>query len=115
MLVRRLDKNGDYQLGHGSADFFSDSPAGVGQTVRTRLDLWRGEWFLDLRSGTPWIQEILGEKDNVEAVLRDRILGTEGVLSVDEFSLVFDPDHRRATVTAQITTVYGAETFSARV
>ena len=53
MRVRRLDSSGDMMLGHGNSDFYSDDPEGVAQNVKTRLQLWQGQWFLNTADGTP--------------------------------------------------------------
>lgn len=111
MRVRRLDDDGDMTLGHGAYDFHENTAEGVAQNVKTRLALWRGTWFLDTQEGTPWLQEVLGKRTAVEAVIRDRILGTPGVQEITSFEAVFDPDARRMTVTAEIATPYGETTF----
>ena len=94
-------------LGHGSSDFYQNSPEGVAQCVRTRLALWRGQWFIDIDEGTPWLQQIMGHRMVVETILRERILSTPGVLAVPSFETIFDPDARTVTVTAVITTAFG--------
>lgn len=111
MKVRKLDKNGDYVLGHGNLDFYQDSPDGVAQNVMTRLKLWRGTWFIDTQEGTPWLQQILGRHDAVDVVIRSRILGTPGVRSIDSFEAILDPDTRRLSVRATISTIYGDATL----
>lgn len=112
MKIRRIDKNGDYTLGHGDACFYVDSAAGVAQNVITRLSLWAGTWFLDKDAGTPWLGKILGKSRAAEALIKDRILQTPGVNSITQFSTTFDPDKRRLIVTATISTPYGATEIS---
>lgn len=107
MKVRKMDSNGDYLFGLGSSDYYENKPAGVGQTISNRLRLWTGEWFLDTGAGTPWLQEILGEATTAEAVLRTRILETEGVNEILEYASVFDPNTRRLTISATVDTIYG--------
>ncbi len=53
MRYRREDENGDYSFGQGDATFLTDTPEAVAQAVKTRLALWRGQWFLDTEEGTP--------------------------------------------------------------
>jgi hypothetical protein len=120
MRYRKLDANSDMQFGHGAGDFWHDQPEGVGQSVKTRLLLFSGEWFLDTTAGTPWggfplndlvVQQgrILGVHTQLsrDAAIRDRIITTEGVVAlVDYFSSV-DPDTRAFSVEAIIDTVYG--------
>lgn len=107
MKVRKMDEDGDHMFGHCALDFYQDSADGVAQNVLTRLKLWRGEWFLNTNSGTPWLQEILGKHDAVDVVLRTRILETPGVNAITRFETILDPDTRRLTVTAEIATPYG--------
>ena len=110
MRNRALDASGDYSFGHGGADFLSNSPETVAQTVVTRLGLWRGEWFLDSEEGTPYRDGILGKGSTPagrEALLRKRILETPGVLSIVEFSASLDGNIRSLDVSATIDTMYG--------
>ena len=107
MKVRKITTNGDYSMGHGNSDFLSNTPEAVAQNVKTRLALWQGQWFLDIDEGTPWLQEILGKHDAVDAVIKNRILETPGVLSISSFESIFNSDERRMTFTVVIDTEYG--------
>ena len=109
MRYRKLDDNGDFSAGHGSADFFVDSPEAVGQSVLTRLRLWTGEWFLDTDEGTPYREQVLGVRKRQTAgpALKLRIASTEGVTSVDAFNADYDGDSRHIAVAAAVDTVYG--------
>lgn len=108
MKVRKLDVSGDMRLGRGAADFYQDEAEGVAQNVMTRLALWRGTWFIDVDDGTPWLQRILGKHEAIDVVLRSRILETPGVLSLQSFETILDPDTRRLMVTATINTQFGS-------
>jgi len=103
---RKLDSNSDMAAGHGNLDFYQDCPEAVAQAVSTRLKMWTGEGFLDITEGTPWMT-ILGERDRgqLETVIRDRILGTQGVTEI--LSLSVTHEGRTYTVTAEINTQYG--------
>ena len=109
MLYRKLDENDDYVFGHGRADFMRDIPQVPAQAVKTRLRLFTPEWFLDVEEGTPYNTRVLGKytRSRYEQALKARIIQTEGVLSIDEFSTSENPDTRTLTVTALITTVFG--------
>ncbi|MDQ0507426.1 hypothetical protein [Xanthobacter agilis] len=102
-------------FGHSAADFWQDVPEAPAQAVKTRLALWLGEWFLDTTDGTPYNTKILGKHTSGtrDAALRERIVGTEGVTSLDAYSSTYDPDTRSFTVSATITTDYGATTVTA--
>lgn len=104
-----LDANGDYTFGQGSANFFVNSPVGVGQSVKTRLGLWEGEWFLDKTEGTPYAQEILGygTASLYDLAIRARVLGTFGASSIDDYSSSVDPVTRKLTIDSLVvTTIY---------
>lgn len=107
MRVRKLDSDGDMNLGHGDSDFYDSTPEGVAQCVKTRLSLWRGSWFLNIEDGTPWIQSILGKSTAADAVIRARILDTPGVKEITGFESISDPDERSYRFTVRISTIYG--------
>ena len=107
MRVRKLTSDGDMTIGHGSEDFHIDSADGVAQNVMTRLRLWKGSWFIDTEEGTPWLQEILGKHDAIDAVVKSRILDTPGVLEIASFESILDPNRRELTITATVNTSYG--------
>lgn len=114
MRYRKLDAGGDYSFGNGSADFYVNSPEAVAQAVLTRLELFKGEWFLDTTDGTPWSTEVLGEgtRGTYDMAIRNRILGTPGVNQIDSYDSTFDADTRKLSVTCTITTAYGQTTIS---
>ncbi|MBB3006049.1 hypothetical protein [Cupriavidus alkaliphilus] len=114
MQYRKEDADGDYVFGGGSADFYKDVPEAVGQAVVTRLRLARGEWFLDITEGTPW-EQVLGKytSGTYDAAIRQRILGTQGVLSLASYSSTLNSETRALSVTATINTIYGPTTIQA--
>lgn len=62
----------------------------VRQNVKQRLLHFFNEWFLDLEAGTPWIESILikgARQSQVEAILKARIIGTPGIVSLNRFSM----------------------------
>jgi hypothetical protein len=117
MRYRALDPNGDYSWGHGLADFLVDRAEAVAQAILTRLNLWTGEWFLDLTEGTAWqpnvpspgssgvvgIQPANAARD---IIIRSRILGTQGVVSLVEYQSHVDPMARRFYVSGVVETIY---------
>lgn len=115
MRYRKLDAGGDYTFGHQQADFYRDQPEGVAQAVKTRLGLLTGEWFLDTSDGTPWRTDVLGKytQSTYDVVIKDRILGTDGVQSLDSYSSALDRATRKLSVSASISTIYGTATVQA--
>lgn len=109
MRYRKLTATGDYSFGHGQQDFYRDTPEAVGQAVKTRLLLWLGEWFLDIEDGTPYFQGVLGKKtiDEADQTLKQRILGTQGIVDIESYASSIDQETRLLTVTCTINTIYG--------
>lgn len=107
---RALDPSGDMQFGRGGALFLVDSPAAVAQSILTRLNLWQGEWWLDLSEGTPWAQSVLGKPVGPglpDAAIRARILGTPFVTRIDSYSAAYDSTARSLTINATVDTSFG--------
>jgi len=107
MRVRRLDESGD--LVTRGKMFLADREA-IAQTVVTRLKLFLGEYFRDVTDGTPWFQQILGKPENlnaVEAILRNRIARTQGVVRLLSFAMQYDLDARALSVQSRVLTTYG--------
>lgn len=109
MRYRKLDAAGDYSFGRGQADFWVDVPDAPAQAAVTRLHLWQGEWFLDTREGTPWQTEVLGKftGSTRDPALQARILGTEGVTEIVDYSSTLNRETRGFSVNAVIDTRYG--------
>jgi hypothetical protein len=112
MRYRKLDFSGDMQFGNQQADFYRNVPDAPAQAILTRLRLWLGEWFIDVTEGTPYQQAILGMHTSatVEPAIRRRILNTQGVVSLESFNMVRNPNERLATINATVNTEYGTTT-----
>jgi hypothetical protein len=112
---RALNAEFDMQFGRGGLNFLVDSPSAVGQSISTRLQLWVGEWFLDLSAGTPWTQQILGKPrgpGSPDAAIRARILGTPYVLRLIDYSSALDRTSRHWMVRALVDTAFGRFQFT---
>lgn len=112
MRYRKLDANGDYTFGQGDGAFLVESPEAVAQAAQTRLGLWAGEWFLDTTEGTPYATEILGAgtQETYDIAIKERIINTPGVVSIDAYASVLDG--RALSVGVSISTRYGATSFN---
>lgn len=117
MRYRALDANGDYIFGQGplaggsnnnQSEFLVNSPQCVAQAIQTRLLLMQGEWFLDTTEGTSYATQILGPHTQAtyDAAITNRILTTPGVLSLDSYTSLLQPD-RSLLVICTVTTQYG--------
>lgn len=114
--VRRLDANHDYTFGGGLRNIATGSEAAE-QRLRCRLLSVVGDWFLDITHGVPWwqpeqsdTQPIMGGPWNLayaEATLKAAILATDGVATLDTFTLSVDGKTRKLSVSCSGTTVDG--------
>lgn len=108
MTVRRLDTDTGDIVTQGEQ--FLTEREEIAQTIRTRLALFLGEYFRNITDGTPWYEQILGKgasRDTAEAVLRNRIAQTTGVVRLVSFSSDFDLNTRKLSVSAGVLTTYG--------
>jgi hypothetical protein len=117
--VRAMDQNLDMTFGRGIQNFKIDSPAAVAQAIGTRLNLWTGDWWLDLTQGTPWLQQILGKPrapgSSPDAAIRTRILGTPYVTRLSNYSSSFNSTNRSWTVSGVVDTAFGPTAFATAV
>lgn len=117
MRVRKVDVNGDMTFGGNQASFYRDQPEAVAQVVESRLNLWLGEWFLDLNEGTPYQTQVLGKytEKSRDPVMQDRILGTPGVTELKAYSSTTNGNTRSFFVSAEIVTAYTSLAPTGRV
>lgn len=110
MRYRKLDSNGDAVFGGDQSAFYVNVPAAVAQAASTRLGLQLGEFFLDVTDGTNWRTGVLGKYTQAtrDDTIRTRILGTQGAISLESYSSVYDSASRTWTVNATLNTMYGA-------
>lgn len=108
--TRRLDENGDIVT---SGEVWIYDIEAVAQTINTRLNLFSGEFWRDVTKGVPWITDILGKNNNRNTlqskatILRNRILNTEGVISILEWSSDFTYTDRVFSINATVLTEFG--------
>lgn len=117
MRVRKMSSTGDYVFGGGQAAFYRDQVEGVAQCVKTRLALWKGEWFLDTTEGMDWKSKVFGKYTSAvrDMAIRKRILGTPGVKSITSYQSSYDPDARSFSVQVRIDTKYGQTTVTGSI
>lgn len=110
MISRALDSKNDLIVSGGTFRLATGA-AQVVQQVRSRLLFYTGEWFLDTNAGTPYFQQIFikpANLANIESIFKTRILRTEGVESIENFTLGYEGGSiRKLTVSASVNTTYG--------
>lgn len=89
---------------------FTSGSAAVAQGIRIRIQTFRGEWFLDLDTGVPYYQDLLGARFNdarARAAFRDTILSTPGVAKLLSLTVAFDRSTRVLSVSWKVQTEFG--------
>ena len=111
-----LELNSDHDISIVNGDLrLVRAEAAVPQHVKQRLLAILGEWFLDHSVGLPWFETILGKHrtlDVVEALIRDQILGTPGIKSLDSFVLRVDENAERRAIVTFTATLNSGESAS---
>lgn len=103
-----LDIDGDLEVTN-DARLVAGSE-GVKQLISVALQLFKGEWFLDLNSGMPYWQDILGRKFDeatLRAAVRDAILGVAGVSEIVKLTVTWDGTTRTAAIAWRVQTSFG--------
>ncbi len=84
-------ENGDLVL--------NDGLTAIRQNILQRLRTFFGEWFLDNTIGLPYFEQIWvknPDQSKIDALFQNAILGTPGVVSLNEYSFV--PDFQKRTL-----------------
>jgi hypothetical protein len=83
------------------------------QAIKTRFELWYGQWFLDTTEGTPWNQSVLGKQrpELYNLAIRQRILKRRASVNYRIYTTV-NTSTRRVTFTATVETFYGMTTVT---
>lgn len=96
----RIVPEGDLDLPNGTTAIVDGAACAV-QHTKIALDIFLGEWFLDLRVGISYFRDVLVHSPNadiVRSVFRQGVLKTPGIVSVPEIEVTLDSDKRIASV-----------------
>lgn len=91
----KLNKSGDLDITDGDFSLITDKDEFIAQSLSIRLATVKGEWYLDITQGIPYLKEILRKgvpKSFVDDVFRNAIKNTVGVNSIVKFesSIVYN-------------------------
>lgn len=110
MRVRRLDNNHDWTFGQGFNNYAKESEA-IAQCVKTRLWSFKGDWFLDLEHGLPYLETTGRQADlaRLEMLIKREVLSVEGVERITAYSAELDNETRHLTINVSYLDIYGNE------
>ena len=112
MTVRKLQGDGD--IATQGVQFLYDVDDFM-QTLKTRLNLFYGEYFRDINEGTQWYEQILskGSQQQVkDAEIQRRIQGFADTMAMVQYESSFEKGDRKYTVRAQVQTSAGIGDFT---
>ena len=75
-----------------------DGEDAVAQHLSQRLNTFAGEWFLDLRLGVPYLQQVLVKNPDpvvLDSVFKSEIIHTPGIVELQAFELRLDAGTRQ--------------------
>jgi hypothetical protein len=107
--VENPDVN-DLKIQNGQL-FLIDGDEAIAQHIRVRFQFFRGEWFLDVREGFPYFEEVFVKAPNLNAVrgfARDTLLTTPGVTAINQLSVTLDSAIRQARIDFVVTLATGS-------
>lgn len=113
MNIQVNDITGDIELENGELPLVSGSEE-YAQFLKQKLRTFLGEWFFDIRLGLPYSQQIFVKRLNVptvEAIFRNEIITTPGVIELQEFDMTLDAATRTLTVSFRALTTEGEVVF----
>lgn len=92
MVVFKQTPDGDIEVENFTLSFLGGIDATI-QRIANKFALWRGDWFLNVDAGVPWIQEILGEKPQEQVVftiIRNVIVSDPEIEELLSLNINFD-------------------------
>lgn len=106
----KLDASGNLVVGTDLQ--WTSGIAGVIQSCRIKLEMFKGEWFLDRTKGISWWEEILGQKPDVAIAaitseFYEALMGVEDVIEVTKLDIAYDGRTRTIAVSWAVQCQFG--------
>jgi len=98
----QLDTTGDLLVSNFGISTTTDAVASLVQRLKIKLQLFKGEWFLNLNAGVPYFQEIFVkgvDQAYIDTIFRAIITNTTDVKSLQQYSSTFDRTTRSFSFT----------------
>lgn len=87
----------------------------LGYKLTQRLRLFYAEWFLATDRGIPYFENVFGANKNndiVASIFTNEILKESEVTAIDSVTYGTDPNTRKFTYNAVVSTIYGTQEFT---
>lgn len=112
-MIFKLDENGDRAVENNSFVMLEGQEE-IEQNLSQKLRFFYAEWFLDKRLGIPYFEQILIKRWDpvvVDAIFKNEILITPGILELLSFLIDFEPSTRIMALSFQSRTKFGILTI----
>lgn len=87
-----------------------DNAERVAQQIKTTLLLFKGEWFLNINFGVPYLEQVLIKNprlNNIRSLMISKIKEVPGVQEVDRMDLYYNRARRTLLIDYDVSTPYG--------
>ena len=105
----KLDDTYDLDMSNGDLVLTTEADE-VAQSASIRLLFIQAEWFFDYTLGIPWLDGMFTMATSYEQkqkILKDTVLGTQGINRLLSFAFDIDPVTHEAQVAFDADTQYG--------
>jgi len=110
----KLDDNHDLTVENNDLSLIVSGDE-VKQILLQKFKMFYKEWFLDTSKGIPYFEEVLVKGPNpfrIDAIFKDVIIKTNGVIELLEYELDFIPNDRRLKLYFLAKSTSGTITFN---
>lgn len=92
MRIRKNDSNNDWLYGHSESDILTDNSIAVAQNIKTRIQEWKYNFFANMTAGIDYRTRLgyKNQKDALDNEIKDIIINTDGVISLETFESYVD-------------------------
>jgi len=110
MDIKIDNSTGDLDVSNNSLNLTAEGGESIAQRLKIRLRFFFREWVLDRSQGTKWFEIILKKgvtKYAADQELRQRVINTPEVKSIEEWNSTLNNETREYDVTFDVRTTQG--------
>ena len=96
-----VEGTNNLKLVNKNLTFTTKTDVYVAQKVRTKLKMFRGEWYLNINEGIPYREEVFIKNPNlglIEDIFKITILSIPEISELLSFTLIYDVNFRKLTI-----------------
>ena len=108
----KLGPDRDLLVENNSLQLTEEGMESIAQRLSIRLRFFYREWILDRSQGTKWFEKVLRKDVDLflaDQEIRQRVLNTREIRSIDDWSSSIDTSAREYSVTATVRTTTGEQ------